>query len=86
MTASDWFVQRLADLIGLPVERPTETETTALGAAWLAGSAVGILPPIAELGSLWHLDRRFEPSISGDERAGHRAKWLDAITRVKTAP
>ena len=84
MTASDWFVQRLADLIGLPVERPTETETTALGAAWLAGSAVGILPPIAELGGLWHLDRRFEPGISGDERAGHRAKWLDAITRVRT--
>ncbi len=86
MTASDWFVQRLADLIGLPVERPSETETTALGAAWLAGSAVGFFPPIADLPRLWHLDRRFEPRISSDEREGHRGKWLDAITRVRKAP
>ncbi len=85
MTNSDWFVQRLADLIGIPVERPTETETTALGAAWLAGSAVGKLPPIAELGGLWRLDRRFEPSMTDDRRAAHRSAWLAAIDRVKTS-
>jgi glycerol kinase len=85
MTASDWFVQRLADLIGVPVERPTETETTALGAAWLAGSAVGRLPPLGDLPQLWKLDRRFEPGMSEDRRASHRAAWLNAIERVKTS-
>jgi len=85
MTASDWFVQRLADLIGVPVERPTETETTALGAAWLAGSAVGRLPALGELHQLWKLDRRFVPNMSEDRRAMHRAAWLKAIDRVKTS-
>ena len=84
MTTSDWFVQRLADIIDIPVERPTETETTALGAAWLAGSAVGKLPPLNELHQLWKLDRRFEPQMTNDRRQTHRAAWLKAIDRVKT--
>jgi len=86
MTNGDWFVQRLADLTGIPIERPTETETTALGAGWLAGSAVGLLPPVAELSSLWRLDRRFDPAMSEDRRAAHRAAWLNAIGRVRSAP
>ncbi len=61
MVRNDWFCQRLADLTGLPVERPKVTETTALGAAYLAGLAAGVFRDFADISRAWALDRRFAP-------------------------
>ena len=64
MTASDWTMQRLADLLGAPVDRPVVQETTALGAAYLAGLQAGLYPEPERFADLWRLDRRFTPQLS----------------------
>ena len=84
MTVNDWVMQRLADLLGVPVERPVVTETTALGAAFLAGLQVGVFPSLDALASLWARDRRFEPAMSEEERVRRRQGWVDAVSRVRT--
>ena len=84
MTVNDWVMQRLADLLGVPVERPVVTETTALGAAFLAGLQVGVFPSLDALAALWARDRRFEPAMSEEERARRRQGWMDAVSRVRT--
>ena len=84
MTVNDWVMQRLADLLGVPVERPVVTETTALGAAFLAGLQVGVFPSLEALATLWARDRRFEPAMSEEERAKRRQGWTDAVSRVRT--
>ncbi|NKF33298.1 glycerol kinase, partial [Pseudomonas sp. BGM005] len=61
MVASDWTMQRLADLLDAPVDRPVILETTALGAAWLAGSRAGVWPDRDGFSAMWKRDRRFEP-------------------------
>ncbi len=81
MSANDWFVQRLANIAGLAVERPAVTETTAWGAAVLAGLGVGIFPDPAAAAR--HAARRFEPS--GDP-APARARWADAVARTLSRP
>jgi len=86
MAANDWFLQRLADLLGLPVERPALTETTALGAALLAGMQVGVFDGPAQAAAIWRLDRRFEPALCDDERATRRAAWSAAVRRVRSEP
>jgi glycerol kinase len=86
MAANDWFLQRLADLLGVPIERPVVTETTALGAALLAGWALGLCPSTQELAARWELDRRFDPVMSADERTAHRADWDAAVRRVRSTP
>jgi glycerol kinase len=83
MVKNDWFCQRLADLTGLPVERPKVTETTALGAAYLAGLATGIFPDRAAISRGWALDRRFEPEFGGAMRDALYEGWLKAVARVR---
>jgi glycerol kinase len=85
MAANDWAMQFLADLLGVPVERPVELETTAWGAAVLAGLGAGVFRDTAESEHLWQRDRRFEPSMSSDERGARLAGWKDAVARVRSS-
>ncbi|WP_420334032.1 glycerol kinase GlpK [Roseibium sp.] len=84
MTASDWTMQFLADILGAPVDRPTVAETTALGSAWLAGSKAGIWPGEDAFSAQWKLERRFEPKLSETDRSRLLAGWKDAVTRTRT--
>jgi glycerol kinase len=82
-TANNLLMQMQADLLGVPVVRPRVTETTALGAAYLAGLACGFWKDEAEIASLWSRDRVFEPMLS-HEAAGHRlAEWKRAVERSR---
>jgi glycerol kinase len=83
MVANDWFCQRLADLTGLPVDRPKVTETTALGAAYLAGLAIGIFRDFSDIAKGWALDRRFTPEMTRAARDGLYDGWLNAVGRVR---
>jgi glycerol kinase len=81
--ANNLLMQFQADLLGVPVVRPKVLETTALGAGYLAGLAVGYWKDAADVASNWQVDRRFEPSMS-DDRAGElRAGWEKAVARAK---
>ncbi|MBV1687591.1 glycerol kinase GlpK [Novosphingobium sp. G106] len=82
MAANDWLCQFLADVTGAPVDRPEVVETTALGAALLAGLAVGLWRDLDELSSLWARDRRFSPAMSDEARAPLLAGWRDALRRT----
>jgi glycerol kinase len=82
-SANDGLLQLQADLLDLPVERPVVAETTALGAAYLAGLAVGFWRDTAELEANWALDRRFEPSMDASGRAAMRRTWARAVDRVR---
>ncbi len=84
MVASDWTMQRLADLLDAPVDRPTILETTALGAAWLAGSRAGVWPDARRFAARWALDRRFEPAMDAATRRKKLAGWADAVGRTLT--
>lgn len=79
MTASDWTMQFLADILGAQVDRPKVLETTALGAAWLAGMKAGVYPDAAGFASSWALDRRFEPDMSERVRDEKYARWKRAV-------
>ena len=80
-SANDLLMQLQADVLGVPVVRPQVTETTALGAAYLAGLAVGVWRDEAEIAALWHVDRRFEPAWSADRREAKLARWRQAVGR-----
>lgn len=82
MVANDVFCQNLADLTGRPIERPQVIETTALGAAYLAGLSAGIYGSPEELSKQWRIDRRFDPKIGADERDARYKGWKDAVARV----
>ena len=85
MVASDWTMQFLADLLGAPVDRPEVRETTALGAAYLAGVQAGLLPaPGASGATHWRLERRFVPAMSREEATRRHAIWQDAVRRTLT--
>jgi glycerol kinase len=84
MVASNWTMQFLADILDAPVDRPKILETTALGAAWLAGSQAGVWPDEQGFAQAWSLDRRFEPSMEADIRERKYAGWLDAVSRTLT--
>jgi glycerol kinase len=77
------LMQMQADFLGVPVVRPQVTETTALGAAYLAGLATGFWSDPAEIARQWHVDRRFEPRLPERERAAKLARWRDAVDRAK---
>jgi glycerol kinase len=77
------LMQFQANLLGVPVVRPRNTETTAMGAAYLAGLAVDLYKSKDELASQWASDRIFEPAISDDERAGLRSRWHEALERSR---
>ena len=85
MTASDWGMQFLADILGAPVDRPTVAETTAMGAAWLAGMQAGVYPGQAEFAKAWALDRRFSPTMDAATREAKVAGWKDAVRRTLSA-
>lgn len=84
MVRNNWFCQNLADILGRPVERPRYTETTALGAAYLAALQVGICGSPEDLSSAWALDRAFEPSLSPDQRDARYGGWKEAVARILT--
>jgi len=82
MVTNNWFCQRLADLTGLKVERPVVTETTALGAAYLAGSGLGLFKDTKAIAKQWRLDRRFTPRMKKTERGRLYEGWRRAVARV----
>ncbi len=79
---NDLLMQFQADVLGVPVVRPRVTETTALGAAYLAGLAVGYWQSVAEIAQLWQAERTFEPQMSVDQRDSLRAGWRQAIAQT----
>jgi glycerol kinase len=82
MVANDWFCAFLSDQLGVPVERPHDTETTVRGAAMLAAVGCGILPSLASASSWWTSERIFTPDPSAP-RAERRAAWLRAVARTR---
>lgn len=80
MTASDWAMAFLADMLAMPVDRAAIQETTALGAAWLAGWRAGICPDPERFAAHWSLDRRFLPAMDDDVRRKKYAAWQKAVT------
>lgn len=82
MVVSDWTMQFLADILDAPVDRPTILETTALGAAWLAGWRAGKWPDMAGFAKTWQLERQFLPSMADDLREKKYAGWRDAVART----
>jgi glycerol kinase len=85
MTGSDLTMQFLADILGAPVDRPVFLETTALGAAYLAGYKAGICPDPRGFAKTWAREQRFEPRIDMNMRAKKWAGWQDAVRRTRTA-
>ena len=84
MTASDWTMQFLADIIGAPVDRPVVTETTALGAAYLAAMQAGIAGGPEEFAKSWALDRRFSPAMAMPLRQSKYDRWSRAVAATMT--
>ena len=82
MVANDWLCQALADVCDLPVERPTVLETTALGAAYLAGRKAGVYGDFDAFREVWRLDRRFEPMMEPGRREALVGGWRDAVRRT----
>lgn len=80
--ANDLLMQIQADVLGVPVVRPVMTETTALGAAYLAGLATGVWSDLDEIRGQWREDRRFEPSIKVGQRDDAYARWREAVSRT----
>jgi glycerol kinase len=84
MAASDQTMQFLADILAAPVDRPVVRETTALGAAYLAGRAAGVCPDLDGFAATWRLERRFAPAMDAATRARKWAGWEDAVRRTLT--
>ncbi len=82
MAASDWTMQNLADILDAPVDRPKVLETTALGAAYLAGLQAGLLPPPKLFAKTWKRDKRFTPKMKAAERDAKYAGWKDAVRKL----
>ncbi|MGL4281419.1 MAG: glycerol kinase GlpK [Albidovulum sp.] len=83
MSASDWAMQFLSDIIGAPVDRPQILETTALGAAWLAGMQAGIYPDQTGFAKGWALERTFRPAMAGPDRDARYARWKQAVAATQ---
>ena len=81
--ANDALLQYQADLLGVEVVRPQVTETTALGAAYLAGLAVGFWDSKDALAKHWRVDKRFTPAMAPSDAAARRAEWREALNRSK---
>ena len=86
MVANDWAMQALADQLGSPVDRPTITETTAAGAAYLAGLAAGLCPKPADFAQQWVLEKRFEPRQSSEHTDALYVGWQRAVARLLHDP
>ncbi len=85
MSANDYAMQALADILGAPVDRPEVLETTALGAAWLAGSAMGVYPTQEEFARGWALERQFTPQLDDAAREARYAAWQRAVQATISA-
>ncbi|HEY4200985.1 MAG TPA: glycerol kinase GlpK [Devosiaceae bacterium] len=85
MVASDWTMQFLADILDAPVDRPVILETTALGAAWLAGSHAGVWPNMKEFAKGWARDTQFKPHMAASERKAKVKGWHEAVRRTLSA-
>jgi glycerol kinase len=85
MVVNDPLMQRLADTVGAPVERPKVIETTALGAAFLAGLQAGLWPSLDALSATWSLDRAFQPAEAAPSRDRRYAGWKTAVQRVRSS-
>jgi glycerol kinase len=85
MVASDWTMQALADILDAPVDRPVVLETTALGAAWLAGSRAGVWPDMQGFSENWALERKFTPVMDDETRKAKIKGWDDAVRRTLSA-
>ncbi len=85
MTASDRTMQFLSDILGAPVDRPNVLETTALGAAWLAGMKAGVYPDQEGFAKTWSLDRQFTPAMDKQTRHAKYSRWQDAVQRTLSA-
>ena len=84
MVANDWFLQFLADVLDVPVERPENVESTVLGAAYLAGYQAGVVASPADIANLWRRDALFEPAMQAAQRTRLLEGWNDAVSRVRT--
>jgi glycerol kinase len=84
MVASNYTMQFLADILNAPVDRPVVLETTALGAAYLAGLHIGLFPPPEQFSSSWKQDKRFTPSLDESIRIRKYKGWQDAVRRTLT--
>ena len=84
MVANDWTMQFLADILDIPVERPVISETTALGAAYLAGLATGYFKDMSDIAGRWRCDKRFEPAMAAAKRDALYAGWREAVERVRS--
>ncbi len=82
MAVNDWVMQFLADILNVPVDRPRVTETTALGAAYLAGLQVGLYQGLDDIAAMWERERRFKPDMAPGLRESLYAGWEDAIERI----
>jgi glycerol kinase len=82
MAVNNWLMQALANIVGVVVDRPTVTETTALGAAWLAGLHVGKFASLDAIADLWHCQREFVSKMDSEKREKMYAGWIDAVQRV----
>ena len=85
LTRNNWAMQFLADMLAIPVERPEITETTALGAAYLAGLQAGVYADASEIAGNWARDRLFEPNMTAGERDARYDGWRDAVLRTRTS-
>lgn len=84
MVANNWFLQFLADVLDIPVERPVNVESTVLGAAYLAGFRAGVVESFDQLTALWQRDEIFEPQMGSEQRQRLLSGWQDAVNRVRT--
>ncbi|MEH6460038.1 glycerol kinase GlpK [Chitinimonas sp. JJ19] len=84
MAGNDWVMQFLADLLDTPVERPTITETTALGAAYLAGLGIGLYANLEEISQLWACQQHFSPAMAAERRVSLYDGWVEAVSRVRS--
>ena len=84
LVANDWAMQFLSDMLDIPVERPVVAETTALGAAYLAGLETGVYGGLEEIAQHWRRDRRWEPRMSAERRGELYAGWRDAVGRLRS--
>ncbi|MCY1553816.1 Glycerol kinase [compost metagenome] len=84
MVENNWVMQFLADILGVPVERPQVTETTALGVAYLAGLQAGLYGDLDSIASHWHRQQRFDPRMADSHRATLYKGWLNAVQRVRS--
>ncbi len=85
MVVNGWLCQALADIVHVPVERPRVVETTALGAAWLAGLQLGLYPALDQVAEAWQVDGRWEPDMGEGDRRKAIAGWRAAVARVRSA-